>query len=81
MPYWQLFYHLVWATKNGQPLLTTDLAPAVHTDLRRRAHALGGLVFALNGLHDHVHMAVAIPPKIAVSTFVGSGQELDIRPR
>lgn len=22
MPYWQLFYHLVWSTKNREPLIT-----------------------------------------------------------
>jgi len=28
-------------------------------------------VFALNGTVDHVHMVVAIPPKIAVAKFIG----------
>jgi putative transposase len=32
---------------------------------------MGATVFALNGVGDHVHMVVAIPPKIAVATFVG----------
>ena len=71
MPYWQLFYHLVWATQHGEPRLTPELAPAVHADLRTRAQSLGGTVFAVNGLADHVHLAVAIPPKIAIAHFVG----------
>lgn len=71
MPYWQLFYHLVWATKRRQPLLTTTVEPIIYDFLRAKAIGLGATLFALNGVLDHVHMVVAIPPKIAVATFVG----------
>jgi putative transposase len=71
MPYWQLFYHMVWATKNRLPLLTPDIEAVIHEILRGKAIGLGATVFALNGVLDHVHMVVAIPPKIAVATFVG----------
>jgi REP-associated tyrosine transposase len=71
MPYWQLFYHLVWATKNRELLLTPDVEPIVHEFLRDKAIGLGATVFALNGMADHVHLVVAVPPKIAVATFVG----------
>lgn len=71
MPYWQLYYHLVWSTKNRQPLLTADVEPIVHGLLREKAIGLGATVFALNGTADHVHMVAAIPPKIAVARFVG----------
>ncbi len=39
--------------------------------LYRKAIGLEGKVFALNGVADHIHMVVAIPPKIAVATFIG----------
>jgi REP element-mobilizing transposase RayT len=71
MPYWQLFYHLVWATKNRQPLLTPEIEPTVHGFLRTKAIGLEATLFALNGTADHVHMVVAIPPKIAIAKFVG----------
>lgn len=32
---------------------------------------MGGTVFSINGIEDHVHVVTAIPPRIAVSTFVG----------
>jgi REP element-mobilizing transposase RayT len=66
-----LFYHLVWATKNRQPILTSEIEPEIHELLRSKAFGLGATVFALNGMEDHVHMVVAIPPKIAVAAFVG----------
>ena len=71
MPYHQLFYHLVWATKNRQPLLTPDIEPIVHGLLRSKAIGLDATLFALNGMEEHVHMVVSIPPAIAVSTFIG----------
>jgi putative transposase len=71
MPYWQLFYHIVWATKNRLPLLTPDIEEAIYNLLRGKAIGLGGTVFALGGVLDHVHMVVAIPPKIAVAAFIG----------
>lgn len=71
MPYWQLFYHLVWSTKNREPLLTPAVEPIVHEFLRTKAIGLGATVFALNGTEDHVHMVAAIPPKIAVAKFIG----------
>ncbi len=71
MPYWQLFYHIVWSTKERLPLLTPDVERIIHGSLRAKAIGLGATVFALNGVLDHVHIVVAIPPKIAVAKFIG----------
>ena len=71
MPYCQLFYHLVWSTKNRQPLLTQKVEPVIHNFLRAKAIGLGAIVFALDSAQDHVHLVVSIPPKIAVSKFIG----------
>ena len=71
MPYWQLFYHLVWSTKNREPLLTPQVEPIVYGFLRSKAIGLGATLFALNGTVEHVHMVAAIPPAIAVAKFVG----------
>jgi putative transposase len=71
VPYWQLFYHIVWTTKNRMPLLTPDVEPHIYGFLRGKAIGLGATVFALNGVTDHVHIVVSIPPKIAVAKFVG----------
>ena len=37
MPYWQLFYHLVWATKAREPLLTPEVEAFVYNALRAKA--------------------------------------------
>jgi len=71
MPYWQLFYHIAWSTKNREPLLTPDLEPLVYELIHSKAIGLGATVFAVNGMADHVHLITSIPPKIAVATFIG----------
>ena len=71
MPYWQLYYHLVWGTKDRAPLITSDIEDHVYHLLRQKAMDLEAVVFAINGMPDHVHMIAAIPPKLAVAHFVG----------
>ncbi|MCC6170258.1 MAG: transposase [Caldilineaceae bacterium] len=55
MPFWRLFYHLVWTTKQREPWLTPEVEPVIHDLLRAKAIGLGATVFALNGTVDHVH--------------------------
>ncbi len=71
MPYHQLLYHLVWATKDREPLLTPEVEPIVYDLLRSKAIGLGATIFALGGWVEHVHMVTSIPPVIAVSKFIG----------
>lgn len=71
MPYWQLFYHIVWTTLERSPWITPEIEPVLHGFLRAKALGLGATVFALNGTADHVHLVVAIPPTIGVGKFIG----------
>jgi len=71
MPYWRLYYHVVWSTKYRDPLITSEVEPVIYGYIRNKVIGLKGFVFALNGMADHVHLVVAIPPSISVSSFVG----------
>jgi REP element-mobilizing transposase RayT len=71
VPYCQLYYHIVWATRGREPLLTIDREPLVFGFVRAKAIGLGGVVYALNGTDDHVHLVASIPPRIAVADFIG----------
>ena len=71
MPYWQLFYHIAWATKHREPLISPDIEPILYGYLRAKAIGLDAIVFTLNGISDHVHLITSIPPTIAVSIFTG----------
>jgi REP element-mobilizing transposase RayT len=71
MPYWQLFYHFIWTTKNRLPLLDEKTEPIIYGFLRSKAIGLGAVVFAIGGIYDHVHMVVSVPPRISIATFIG----------
>jgi REP element-mobilizing transposase RayT len=71
MPYWQLYYHLVWTTRNRAPLVTPELEPQLHGYLRGKGLDLEGIVHAVGGVQDHVHVVASIPPRVAVAAFVG----------
>ena len=67
MSFWRLYYHLVWATKNREPLIEPEIEDRLYAYLVRKAAELDVLVYAINGWYDHVHLLVAIPPKHAVA--------------
>jgi putative transposase len=71
MPFYRLFYHIVWATKDRLPLITTDNQSAIHAAISTKVTDLGGIVHALNSMPDHVHLVATIPPKIALATVIG----------
>ena len=70
MAFWQLFYHLVWATKQRRPLLTPQIELSVFSYLQLQAEKKGCVVLAVNGYLDHVHMVVSIPPTVALTEVI-----------
>ncbi len=71
MPYWRLFYHLVWATRDRLPLIVAELRPELDQLLIAAARKNGILVHAVGGIEDHVHMVVSIPPALSVANAIG----------
>jgi REP element-mobilizing transposase RayT len=39
--------------------------------LTKKIHGLGGHLFAINGVSDHIHLVLSIPVTIALSKFIG----------
>ena len=68
MSRWRLFYHVVWATKGREPVITPDREPAVQQRLRAAAERQEIIVHAIGGTDDHVHLAVSIPPTTTIAT-------------
>jgi putative transposase len=71
MTYWRTYYHIVWATKHRAPLITPEVEAILFPVIVGKACEMGAIVYALNGTGDHVHLAVAIPPRLAVASLVG----------
>jgi putative transposase len=70
MPFWRLYYHLVWSTKDRLPLIDAAMESRLFPYLRDKAHQLGCKVVAVNGWVDHVHIVICIPPKLSIAEVV-----------
>jgi putative transposase len=68
--YWRTHYHLVWSTKDRLPLITPDREAILYPYIRGKSDALGCMVQAIGGIHDHLHLIVSIPPTLAVTDFI-----------
>jgi putative transposase len=70
MSYTNLLYHIVYATKERAPLITSDLKIRLHGYLGGIVNGLGCVPIEINGMSEHVHLLVKIRPTIAVSDFL-----------
>lgn len=61
----------MWSTKQRLPLIESDFEQALYDKIREKAVELEGLVHAIGGIENHMHLAVSVPPKIALAEFIG----------
>src|SRR5688572_8221183 len=74
MPYSRLYYHFVWATHDRLPLIMSGNQEAIFRAIAQKVIELRGLVHALNGMPDHVHLVATVPPNVALAAFVGQAK-------
>jgi putative transposase len=70
MSYTNLIYHIVFGTKGRLPLITDEIKPKLHEYLGGTVRGLGGIAFEINGINDHVHLLVKMPPTKTISDFL-----------
>lgn len=56
-PHTELYYHLVWATWDRNPLITS-------------LEELGCSEIIIDGMADHVHVLCRIPPTLALANLI-----------
>jgi len=71
MPYWRLFYHFVFGTRNREPLIDEPWETDLHNVIAAKAKELGAFVYAMGGVEDHIHLVASVPPRMALATFIG----------
>ena len=71
MPYFRLFYHIVWATKERLPLITSENREPIYAAILAKVEECRGIVHALNGMPDHVHLVATLPPGRELSRIIG----------
>ena len=65
--YTNFVYHIVFATKDRRPLITADRQERLYEYICGIVRGLGGILLAINGIQDHVHLLVKLRPDRAVS--------------
>jgi len=53
-------------------ILTGEIGKTVDTDVRKLSEWMGCEVVELNVQKDHIHIVISIPPKVSVSTYMGT---------
>ena len=71
MPYWKLYYHFIWGTKERLPVILPTFESDLYRAIAAKVKELAGITYAIGGIMDHIHLAVSVPPKIAVAKFIG----------
>ncbi len=71
MPFYQLYYHLVWATYKREPMITEKVEKLIFGTILNKAKDLGCTIHAIGGVDDHIHVAITIPPKLNVAEVIG----------
>jgi putative transposase len=69
--YYQLYYHIVWATKNRQAVITQSMRGCVEAEVEAACRKHGGAALAWFAMPEHVHLVVSLPPSECLATFIG----------
>ena len=62
-----LIYHIVFSTKNRQPLITDDVKLRLYDYIGGTIRKQGGIALAINGMSDHIHVLAKLRADKAVS--------------
>jgi REP element-mobilizing transposase RayT len=62
-----LQYHLIFSTKKREPLIQPQWKADLHSYMGGIVRSLGGTPLIINGMPDHVHLAVRLKPAMDIS--------------
>ena len=68
---WQCKYHIVWCPKYRYKVLSGNIAKLLEVDIRMLCEWKGVEILELNVCQDHIHIVVAVPPKLSISKLMG----------
>jgi putative transposase len=69
--YKSILYHITFHTKNNQPFLTKEIEEKVFHFIFNKSKRFGLYLHRINGIENHIHMLLFIPPKYIVANIVG----------
>jgi putative transposase len=65
--YTNLIFHIVFRTQGSLPLITTDRKQELFAYIAGLVKEKGGRAIVINGMPDHVHLLIVLPPDVSVS--------------
>lgn len=68
--YTSLHYHLIFSTKNREPLIDDLWRARLHEYLGGMVRGFGGASLGVGGVHDHVHLLVGLKPTHCLADFM-----------
>ncbi len=71
MSYYRLFYHFVWGVKERHLLILPEFEAELYRVIAAKVIEFDGIIHALGGAEDHVHLAATVPPKHSLSKVIG----------
>ncbi len=69
---WHCHYHIVWTPKYRYRVLKGAVGKEVYNCTQVFAGRLGCTVVELNVQSDHVHLLAMVPPKVSISSLMGT---------
>lgn len=61
-PFYRLYYHIVWATYQMQPLMTPEIQESLYRFMVDLCQELDHALYSVNGMEDHLHLVLALTP-------------------
>ncbi|MGH9905004.1 MAG: IS200/IS605 family transposase [Pyrinomonadaceae bacterium] len=65
-----LLYHIIFSTKDRQPLITSAYEPRLYDYIGGIIKNTGGVSLGINGAEDHVHVLAKLRPDKALSAVL-----------
>lgn len=70
MGLWRLYYHIVWATKEREPFIVPEIEQKLSHYIISKSDQFGCIIHQVNGMPDHIHLIVSIPPTLAIAEYI-----------
>ena len=69
---WHCQYHIVWVPKYRYKVLRDKIKEEVRKTIIIQSERLGCQIVELNLQVDHVHLLIKVPPKVSISSLMGT---------
>jgi putative transposase len=79
MPFCVCYYHVVWTTRNREPIIIPQLESSIFAAVHHKSGELRSPVHAVNATEDHIHVAVSVATSVSVAEWVRNIKGLSTR--